>query len=554
VTPERIDALYESVLRPRLAELEALRLRLRGQVVRGVAVAATPPLLAWIAGLAAPAEPAWLDVLITAAGILGFFAGFVVAILRYAIPGFTAWTNYRGRYKQEVVGEVFRRLFPDGDYAPGQGIPEADFDAPGIFVKRGAYRSEDRMRGSIAATPFEAAEVRRSYSTGGKNSTTVVIFHGLFFQLDYRRRLRGTTLVLPHAAEDRQLAERRDLRPVEVGDEVFAAAFKVLADDQAEALDVLGAEVRQRILALEQAIDRPLFLAFMDRRACVGVQLGRPLFEPTIATAGDKAAVRDIANAMVLVETVVAGLDLNAGLAAATEPPAFLARADDAAARLLDDTAAKGKVDEAALWRTATSAAGEDGFVEDDGPASPPAGTRIRIARGPAMLAVDYPLGFGFWLAVGLSLAGALLAWATLPAVLALLGFPGLGDRLPPLPAELPPALAVLIGHHPAWGFVAACLVGWPATLGWLLRVRRVTISGDAIRVSRGFRPWPRAYPRPLYGRVLRLKGAVYIGRSEGLNLLNPTASPMLREAEARWVAATLGGALKAIPPARGRT
>ena len=33
--------------------------------------------------------------------------------------------------------------------------------------------------GVIGQTPFEAAEVRRAYSTGGKNSTTYVVFHGL---------------------------------------------------------------------------------------------------------------------------------------------------------------------------------------------------------------------------------------------------------------------------------------------------------------------------------------------------------------------------------------
>ena len=44
-------------------------------------------------------------------------------------------------------------------------------------------------------------EVRRVYSTGsGKNSTTHVVFEGLFFHLDFNKALNGTTLVQPESA------------------------------------------------------------------------------------------------------------------------------------------------------------------------------------------------------------------------------------------------------------------------------------------------------------------------------------------------------------------
>ncbi|MEZ5288152.1 MAG: peptidyl-alpha-hydroxyglycine alpha-amidating lyase family protein [Vicinamibacterales bacterium] len=77
-----------------------------------------------------------------------------------------------------------------------------------------------------------------------------------------------------------------------------------------------------------------------------------------------------------------------------------------------------------------------------------------------------------------------------------------------------------------------------------MLRVRRVTVGADAIRVRRGLRPWPRRYPRPPYDTIIALQNTVHLGRG-GLNAVPPTASPMLTAAEARWVASELRHALK---------
>jgi hypothetical protein len=79
----------------------------------------------------------------------------------------------------------------------------------------------------------------------------------------------------------------------------------------------------------------------------------------------------------------------------------------------------------------------------------------------------------------------------------------------------------------------------------WALRVRKVEIAPDAVRIWRGLRPVPRTYPRPLYGKVVRVENAVYVGKSEGLNLINASASPMLGQGEAPWVAASMRQALR---------
>jgi hypothetical protein len=94
---------------------------------------------------------------------------------------------------------------------------------------------------------------------------------------------------------------------------------------------------------------------------------------------------------------------------------------------------------------------------------------------------------------------------------------------------------------------IGAGVLGGFLALWWATRVRRIVIGRDAIRIYRGLRPMPRRYERPLYGRVVRIERAVYVGKQDPPALINPTASPMLRsEDEARWIASELRRALHA--------
>ena len=95
-----------------------------------------------------------------------------------------------------------------------------------------------------------------------------------------------------------------------------------------------------------------------------------------------------------------------------------------------------------------------------------------------------------------------------------------------------------------AW-FIVGGIVGFFAFLMWAMRVHKVEIAPDAVRIWRGLRPLPRTYARPLYGKVVRVEKAVYLGRAEGFAMINASASPMLSEAEAPWIANEMRRALR---------
>ena len=545
--PERIDALYESTLEPRLRALEALRLTLKGYITKCLAAIAVPFALFFVSDVIGLALPPGAGLAVGAVSFILIFVGVAFAGFRYLVPGMTVYANYKGRFKQEVVSAIFSIVNPAGTYAPAHGIAEADFEAPGIFNSRGAFKSDDRVRGLIGQTPFEAAEVSRRYATGGKNSTTVVVFHGLFFHLDFNKALRGVTIVEPADAAANQRGHRDGLTRVSLESPDFERMFAVYASDDVEARYVLTPALMEHIMALRQRTGKPLFLGFKGHRAYLGVHYGRALFEPGIASTTSRESIREMAEHFALAEHVVQELDLNTRIWTKGVDDALLRRPDDAAVSAIDAAAATGTLTEATLWTAATAALG--GLNDDDGEAlvARPGSTSVQIDAAGAGLAVRYPIGAGFLVAAGLSALSLAIGMAALRQLPTTIGLGPIG----PLLQQMPPVPVVTgwVADNPIPWLAGCSVLGGFATLGWIIRVRRVEIGPGAVRVWRGLRPVPRTYPRPPYDRVIRIEKSVHIGKADGVNLINPTASPMLTAEESRWVAAEMRRAMKATAP-----
>ena len=149
VTGAEIDALYESTLKPRLEALEAMRLALRGYIVKAGLCVGVPVALFFLSDILAawrrrwaPARSRW-----PASGSSSSASSSPPST--YLLPGASAYMNYRTRFKHEVAAEVFRIVCPTAEYSPTKGVAEAVFDEPGIFNTRGGYVADDRVRGTI---------------------------------------------------------------------------------------------------------------------------------------------------------------------------------------------------------------------------------------------------------------------------------------------------------------------------------------------------------------------------------------------------------------------
>ncbi len=544
VTEAEIDALYDSTLKPRLAALEGLRGELKGYVTKAALVVGVPAVLLWANGLLALAMPDGLAWIALAGPFVGIFVGLYVAATRYLLPGFAAFSNYRARFKHEVAAEVFKIVRPDAAYSPFEGIAKDVFDEAGLFNTRGRYTSDDRVRGRIGQTPFEAADVSRVYSTGGKNSRTVVVFRGLFFHLDFNKTLRGVTLVDPKARAGTSRGDRSTLSEVPLENPAFTEVFTVYASDDVEARYILTPSMMERILALQARTEKPLHLAFCHNRAFLGVHYGRPLFEPGITASTSITAIHEMAAHFALADGIVEELDLNTRIWTKGVDDSRV-HADEASPTVdpLDAAARTGTLTAETLWEVARASTTDGHDLAADATSPRPDHTSITVERNGSTVVVRYGLGLGFALALAI--------WATGTAV-ALAGARLLAEewRMPALRVltawipEIPYASALASMQPLVWTLVSsvAAVVG---LLVWALRVRRVEVTPDVIRIWRGLRPLPRRYPRPEYGKVVRVDNAVYVGKSAGLALINASASPMLSDGEAPWVATELRQALR---------
>jgi hypothetical protein len=211
--PTDLRALYDAVLTPRLAALEQDRLALRRAIGRSLLLIGIPAVIAlYGSDLLGTLLPETLRPLVTPIAFVLVIAGVLVAGFNYALPGFTAYLNYRARFKRDIVAEIFTIVSPGATYAPNSYIQPATFERSGLFEKRGGITGDDLVRGRIGETPFEACEMNRHYSTGGKNSHTVNVFHGLFFRFDFNKTVRGHTVVQPQRTKNLSLGSRDGLK------------------------------------------------------------------------------------------------------------------------------------------------------------------------------------------------------------------------------------------------------------------------------------------------------------------------------------------------------
>jgi len=539
-----IHDLYERTLAPRLAALEGLRQTLRRYIIKSGIIIGAPFAIFYFRDMFAWALPDGWEIVLTVGSFAGIFVGVIVAAVKYLLPGVTAYANYKGRFKREIVAEIFKVVCPNGTYSPDQGVTQTVFDQAAIFSERGSYHSDDRVRGRIGQTPFEAGEVRRKYTSGsGKNSRTYTVFNGLFFHFDFNKALRGVTIVQPEGAPSHEIGSRTGLTLATFENPEFEKAFKVYTSNEVEARYVLTPVLMERLLAVREHAGRPVFLSFKENGAYLGIQYGRSLFEPGIADTTSKTAVLEMAEHFSLADVVVHELDLNTRIWTKDVDESLLHQPDVKPTGLMDMAeASAGTLTEKALWEKATASVGDE-YAHEVGKAMPkPDRTRIRLDRDAGRFTIRYGWSTTFLVFILISLASIVIAASALKQITA--PSPGSEPAAPLAWLPSPPEVDEFVGDNGLIWLPAAVVVGGFCCLGWLVRVRRVDVTPDAILVRRGFRPIPRRYPRSEFDAVMRLKNSVHLKRSAASTLLYPTASPNLSEPEAAWIAYELRNAL----------
>jgi hypothetical protein len=277
-----IDAIYRGELRRVLHQFAREGRAQIGKLLRrgaylGVAAAIFAVLLArWAPGTIAPFVPP------------------VVVLLYLGIGYAVAHRGYRDRYKEQVVRRVVQALNPELSYSPHGSISRADFDTADFFREDiDRFRGEDLVEGRIGETTIRFSELhvedKRQRGTGKNRRTEwVTVFMGLFVVVDFPKRFKGRTIVLPDTAQrflggiGQTLQSMNFTRGqlIKLEDPEFERLFVVYSDDQIEARYLLSTSLMQRILDLRSKLGHPLYLSFANDRLYLAIPSNRNRLEP----------------------------------------------------------------------------------------------------------------------------------------------------------------------------------------------------------------------------------------------------------------------------------
>jgi hypothetical protein len=243
--------------------------------------------------------------------------------------GFSKITQpYRRQYKSNVMPKIVKYVDEGLNYDPKGKIPLESFIKSAIFTEiPDEYSCEDRVYGKLGQTGIDFCEVLarkkdRDHDMDGRRQTRyTTIFRGLFMVLDFNKRLKRKTLVLPDTAEKIMgkmvggfLQSKNPNRPplVRLEDPDFEKHFVVYSEDQVEARYVLSTSLMRAITEYREKAGKNISLSFFENSLIVAIPFRKNLFEPVLfRSTVDYNQILEFHGIIQLASDIVEDLSLN---------------------------------------------------------------------------------------------------------------------------------------------------------------------------------------------------------------------------------------------------
>lgn len=311
-----LKSLYEAELKPKLAGLENMRIKVMWLSTLSIAIFAL----------------FFLAIIFLEDKISSIVPYMIVVLIIAQIPTIYFLSKhkkeYRAKFKSEVVSRIVEAIDPSWQYEPNSCVSEQEYNRSDIFthwVDR--YRGDDLIEGKIDKTDFRCSELHSEYKTistdskGNKNTRWHTIFKGLFFHADFNKDFQGQTFIEPDRTEKlfgkfgqskkkRKTAGKTEL--IKLENVEFEKFFKVYSTDQTEARYILTPIIMEAIVNIRKKLKQTIYLSFVKSRVYCAISFNKKLFEPRIFNSGiNYADVEDMYNLFMLNSIVIQQLNLN---------------------------------------------------------------------------------------------------------------------------------------------------------------------------------------------------------------------------------------------------
>ena len=222
------------------------------------------------------------------------FQWWLIAGLAGAGYTLTAWMtkDYRRRFKKKIFAKLVERIDPTLRYDPDRKISSVLFDASGLFPRDYTlYQGNDLIEGAIGDTPISFCDlnVQKEYRDAKGRKNRSIVFAGTFVVTEFHKHFNGFVRVVPDFAEryfgvTGRWLQGWDKEVVRMDSPRFEKLFKVYAKDSVEAHYLLTPNIMERIVALQERADAPIYLSFRYEKLFIAVAHGEDRFEPTLFT------------------------------------------------------------------------------------------------------------------------------------------------------------------------------------------------------------------------------------------------------------------------------
>jgi hypothetical protein len=239
------------------------------------------------------------------------------------IAGFSNF-KYRVEYKDQVVSKVIHFINPDYEYDPDKRISLEQFNSSKILINEpNSCKGDDYVCGIIDKTFFEFCEfvAQNEYTSkdkdGNEKKEVITLFHGMFFDIDFNKHIKGETFVVPDNAErmlgklGQQFQSDKRGELVKLENIEFEKHFAVFSTDQVEARYILTPTMMEALVNIRKNIGRSFYMSFIGEKVYCGIEFNKALFEPSIFKSVNFVDVAFMHSLFTLIETIITEMNLN---------------------------------------------------------------------------------------------------------------------------------------------------------------------------------------------------------------------------------------------------
>ncbi len=314
---EELNKLYESYIKPRLADLETNRknikkLRILSRIFVILCLLAIPSL--------------WLLIVMTGDYVLAFFltppALFIVARILFVISK-SEFEEYRQKFKQIVMSKLMELINLDYDYYPDKCIAEKDAYASKLFanLNNSVYAGNDLVTGIIDKTPFLFSELDlRFYNKEAEKPEDVkyqaIIFKGLLFMAEFNKNLNESSFVVPAKSHSNVLGKEKSQvkrfgKLIKLENPEFERIFSVYGTSEQEARYILTPTMMEAMVAVYKKFDFAMKFSFIGSKVYCTIPMKKDMFEPNIKRGIKFKDVEEFYTILDLIETIITEMNLN---------------------------------------------------------------------------------------------------------------------------------------------------------------------------------------------------------------------------------------------------